>query len=186
MASKQAVFGIVDSITRAERVVRELQQMGFSTEDVSVLFPDQDGVRDLVHEKKSKAPEGTVAGVGAGGALGGALGLLAGLGALAFPGVGAFIVAGPILAMLSGAAAGATVGGVAGALIGAGVPEIEAKQYEGKLREGNILISVHTETAEQETQAKRALKDAGAEHIASSGEARVPDRGQDVSAYGHL
>src|SRR5215204_728718 len=136
MASKKAVLGLVTSHAQAESVVSDL---------TSALFPDKSGTRDFAHEQNTKAPEGAIAGAGAGGALGGTLGLLAGIGALAIPGLGPFIAAGPILAALSGAAAGATVGGVTGALVGMGIPEIEAKRYEGKIRGGNLLISVHTE-----------------------------------------
>src|SRR6187200_3465263 len=135
MASNKAVIGLVSSETQADNIVGQLQRAGFSTNDVSVLFADKAGTRDFAHEKNTKAPEGAVAGASAGGAVGGTLGLLAGIGALAIPGLGPFIAAGPIMAALSGAAAGATIGGVTGALVGLGFPEVEAKQYEGKLRD---------------------------------------------------
>src|SRR5689334_3823428 len=118
MAKKQAVIGLVQTEAQAEAIVNSLRSEGFSTEDVSVLFPDKAGTRDFAHEKNTKAPEGAITGVGAGGVIGGTLGLLAGIGALAIPGLGPFIAAGPIMAALSGAAAGATVGGIAGALVG--------------------------------------------------------------------
>src|SRR3954453_6518792 len=130
MANK-VVIGLVESQARAESVVNELRSAGFATNDVSVLFPDQAGTRDFAHEKNTKAPEGAVTGVGAGGVIGGTLGLLAGIGALAIPGVGPLIAAGPLMATLSGVATGAAVGGIAGGLIGLGIPEFEAKAYEG-------------------------------------------------------
>src|SRR6188768_4444137 len=144
---KKSVIGIVESETQAQQIVSELQAGGTSSSEISVLFPDKRGTKDFAHEHNTKAPEGAVAGVGAGGLIGGTIGLLAGIGALAIPGVGPLIAAGPLMAALSGAAAGATVGGVAGALVGLGIPEIEAKKYEGKLKGGNILVSVHVETS---------------------------------------
>ena len=180
MASKNAVIGLVSSETRAEVIVAQLQQAGFSNNDISALLPDKRGTRDFAHENNTKAPEGAIAGVGAGGALGGTLGLLAGIGALAIPGVGPFIAAGPIVAALSGAAAGAAVGGVAGALVGMGIPEIEAKQYEGKVKGGNILLSVHVENTDQRARAKRILEAGGADDVVTAGEQSVPVR-QDVN-----
>jgi hypothetical protein len=174
MASKKAVVGLLSNTVQVEGLVAELQRSGFGTNDVSVLFPDKDGTRDFAHEKNTKAPEGAVAGVGAGGAVGGTLGLLAGIGALAIPGLGPFIAAGPILAALSGAAAGAAVGGVAGALVGMGIPEIEAKQYEGKIKGGNILVSIHVEDARERTRAKQAFERHGAKDVVTVGEESVP------------
>jgi hypothetical protein len=174
MASKKAVIGLVNDVTQAEAVVADLQRAGFGTNDISVLFPDKQGTRDFAHEKNTKAPEGAVAGVGAGGAIGGTLGLLAGIGALAIPGLGPFIAAGPILAALSGAAAGAAVGGITGALVGMGMPEIEAKQYEGKVKGGNILVSIHVEDSNERTRAKEILEKRGAVDIATMGEGSAP------------
>jgi hypothetical protein len=174
MASKKAVVGIVASQTQAEGIVNELQRAGFMSNEVSVLFPDKDGTRDFAHEKNTKAPEGAVTGASAGGALGGALGLLAGIGALAIPGVGPFIAAGPIMAALSGAAAGAAVGGIGGALVGMGIPELEAKQYESKIKGGNILMSVHVENSEDRTRAKKILENGGAVDVAVVGEKNAP------------
>jgi hypothetical protein len=174
MASKKAVVGLVSSVSQAEQVLNELERARFSRNDMSVLFPDKSGTRDFAHEHHTKAPEGAVAGVGAGGAIGGTLGLLAGIGALAIPGLGPFIAAGPIMAALSGAAAGAAVGGVAGALIGMGIPEMEAKQYEGKLKEGNILLSIHVEDSHERSRAKEILERNGAKDIATAGEKGVP------------
>lgn len=171
---KKAVMCIVQSQVEADAVVGELQRAGFANNDISALFPDQQGTRDFAHEHNTKAPEGAVAGVGAGGLLGGTLGLLAGIGALAIPGLGPFIAAGPILATLSGVAAGATVGGVAGALVGFGIPEIEAKRYEGKLRSGNILIAVHTENGEEQKTAENVFKTASASDVFATTEASVP------------
>ncbi|MDX2052851.1 MAG: DUF3341 domain-containing protein [Polyangiaceae bacterium] len=174
MASNKTVIGLVASTTQAEQIVSELQRAGISTNDISVLFPDKAGTRDFAHEQNTKAPEGAVAGASAGGALGGTLGLLAGIGALAIPGVGPFIAAGPILAALSGAAAGATVGGIAGAVIGLGIPELEAKQYEGKIKNGNILMSIHVEGGEESARAKAILQTHGATDIVLTGEQAVP------------
>jgi hypothetical protein len=170
----KAVIGIVETYGQAEAIVAQLQRGGFSTDDISVLFPDKQGTRDFAHEKSTKAPEGATVGVSAGGVIGGTLGLLAGIGALAIPGLGPFIAAGPIMAALSGAAAGAAVGGVAGALIGLGIPEIEAKKYEGKVRGGNILIAVHTESSQGRKAAEDALERCGAHDISTKSEVAVP------------
>jgi hypothetical protein len=177
--AKKVVIGIVESQARAESALSALKNAGFSGTDISVLFPDQAGTRDFAHEKNTKAPEGAIAGVGAGGAIGGTLGLLAGIGTLAIPGLGPFIAAGPIMAALSGAAAGATVGGIAGALIGLGIPELEAKRYAGKVQNGNILMSIHTESSEEVGRAKKVLEAAGAQDVSTAGEARVPAKERD-------
>lgn len=171
---KKVVIGIVDTTANAEGIVTQLERAGFHTSDISVLFPDKSGTRDFAYEKNTKAPEGAVAGAGTGGVLGGAIGLLAGVGALAIPGLGPFIAAGPILAALSGAAAGAAVGGITGALIGLGIPEIEAKQYEGKLKSGNILVAVHVESNDARRNAEAVLRAQGAHDISSTAEAGVP------------
>src|SRR6187455_309229 len=137
----KSVFGIATTQGQAERIVEQLQAQGFATSEISVLMPDTGGTRDIGHVKATKAPEGATTGAATGGVTGGVLGLLAGVGALAIPGLGPFIAAGPIMAALSGAALGATVGGIAGALVGLGIPEVEAKQYESKIKSGNILLS---------------------------------------------
>ena len=174
MTSKKAVVGLVPSQIRAEEMVDSLHRAGFSTNDISALLPDKQGTRDFAHEKNTKAPEGAVIGVSAGGAVGGTLGLLAGIGALAIPGLGPFIAAGPIMAALSGAAAGAAVGGIAGALVGMGIPELEAKQYEGKIKDGNVLISVHVEDAAERDRAKKILESNGASDVSTIGEQSAP------------
>jgi hypothetical protein len=174
MSKNKVVLGIVDTEIQAENIVQRLQREGFSTSDISAIFPDKHGSKDFAHEHNTKAPEGAVVGVTSGGVLGGTLGLLAGIGALAIPGFGPFIAAGPLMAALSGAAAGAAVGGVAGALIGLGIPEIEAKKYEGKLRGGNILIAAHVDDGEEEKRAKEAFRLEGAHDISSTSEASVP------------
>jgi hypothetical protein len=171
---KKSVIGIVESRVQAETLLSSLQSAGVHSSDISVLFPDTTGSQDFAHEHNTKAPEGAVAGVGTGGVVGGTLGLLAGLGALAIPGLGPLIAAGPLLAALSGAAAGAAVGGLAGALIGLGIPEIEAKRYEGKIRGGNVLIAVHVENSEQQRRAEEVLKRGGAHDINATSEASVP------------
>jgi hypothetical protein len=172
--SKKSVFCIATSRDRADRIVGQLKTANFSNNDISVLFPDKGTTRDFAHEKNTKAPEGAVAGASAGGVIGSTLGWIAGIGALAIPGVGPFIAAGPIMAALSGAAVGAAVGGIAGGLIGLGIPEMEAKRYEGKVKEGNILISVHTENSGEIARAKDIFTKAGAQDICATGEASPP------------
>jgi hypothetical protein len=169
-----AVFCIAPSETIANSIVASLKRASFSDNDISVLFPDKSSTRDFAHEKNTKAPEGAAAGASAGGVVGGTLGLLAGIGLLAIPGVGPFIAAGPIMAALSGIAVGATVGGITGALIGMGIPELEAKRYEGKVKDGNILISVHSETSDETKRAKDIFESAGATDISTAGEASAP------------
>ena len=175
--SKKSVFCIATSRGQADQIVDQLKTANFSNNDISVLFPDKDTTRDFAHEKNTKAPEGAVTGAGTGGVVGGALGWIAGIGALAIPGVGPFIAAGPIIAALSGAAIGATMGGIAGGLIGLGIPELEAKRYEGKVKAGNLLISVHTENSEEISRAKDIFTKAGAQDICTTGEAGVPKAG---------
>jgi len=182
--SKKSVICIATSEAQAARIVDSLKQEGFSNNDISALFPDRTGTRDFAHEKGTKAPEGAATGAGSGAVLGGALGWLAGIGALAIPGLGPFVAAGPIAAALSGAAVGGAVGGIAGALIGLGIPEYEAKRYEGKVKEGGILISVHTEDSQEAKVAKEIFERAGAEDIAATGESSVgsdkdKDKGRD-------
>jgi hypothetical protein len=174
MSKNKVVIGIVDAEIQAENIVQHLGREGFATSDISAIFPDKHGTKDFAHEHNTKAPEGTVVGATSGGVVGGTLGLLAGIGALAIPGFGPFIAAGPLMAALSGAAAGAAVGGVAGALIGLGIPEIEAKKYEGKLRGGNILIAAHVDDADEEKRAKEVFRVEGAHDISSTSEASVP------------
>lgn len=170
----KAIFCIAKDYSQAELIVTALRNSGFTNDDISVLLPDKRGTKDFAHQQGTKAPEGATTGAGAGGVLGGVVGWLVGIGSLAIPGLGPFIAAGPILAALSGAAVGATVGGVTGALIGMGIPEYEAKRYEGKLKSGNVLISVHIENNDEQKRAKDILTQAGAEDISVSGEAKVP------------
>ena len=169
----KAVIAIAKSEDQAVRIVEQLKAAGFSNNDVSVLLPDRAGSRDFAHEHHTKAPEGAATGAVVGGLAAGALGWLVGIGSLAIPGVGPLIAAGPIMAALSGAAAGGAVGGIAGALVGLGIPEYEAKQYEGKVKNGNILISVHTDDSKQRQVAKEIFERAHAEDFSSTGEARV-------------
>ena len=169
----KAVIAIAKSEDQAVRIVEQLKAAGFSNNDVSVLLPDRAGSRDFAHEHHTKAPEGAATGAVVGGLAAGALGWLVGIGSLAIPGVGPLIAAGPIMAALSGAAAGGAVGGLAGALVGLGIPEYEAKQYEGKVKNGNILISVHTDDGTQRRKAKDFFERAHAEDISATGEARV-------------
>jgi len=168
---KTAVFGIFKTTNQAEQTVDRLLAAGFTNDDISVLLEDNKSSKDFAHEKNTKAPEGTATGVTAGGAIGGTLGLLAGIGILAIPGLGPFIAAGPIMGALAGLGVGGAVGGLIGALVGLGIPEYEAKRYEGRIKEGGVLLSAHCDTSEQITLAKTVLKQMGAEDISSSGEA---------------
>jgi len=171
MAGKNtAVFGIYPSGEHAERAVNALIAEGFGSEDISVLLPDTRSTREFAHVKETKAPEGTAAGATTGGIIGGTLGVLAGVGALAIPGVGPFIAAGPIMAGLAGLGVGGAVGGLVGALVGMGIPEYEAKRYEGRVKNGGTLLSVHCDTSGQVSRAKELLKSSGAEDISSTGE----------------
>ncbi len=169
-----AVFCIAPSESIANDIVSRLKTSGFADNDISVLFPDKSSTRDFAHEKNTKAPEGATIGAGSGGVVGGTLGLLAGIGLLAIPGVGPFIAAGPIMAALSGIAVGAAVGGIAGGLIGMGIPELEAKRYEGKVKDGNILISVHAENSERVSHAKRIFESGRATDISTGPESSAP------------
>ena len=170
---KTAVFGLYPSVERAEQAVDALLGVGFSNADVSVLMADSQSSKDFAHEKQTKAPEGTTTGVAAGGTIGGTLGLLAGIGALAIPGVGPFIAAGPIMGALAGLGVGGAVGGLVGALVGMGIPEYEAKRYEGRVKDGGVLLSVHCDTSDEIARAKDTLKRTGADDIASAGEEAV-------------
>src|SRR5580765_8571809 len=168
----KSVFGIATTQGQAERIVQQLQAQGFADSEISVLIPDTGGTRNVGHIKATKAPEGATTGA----VTGGVLGLLAGIGALAIPGVGPFIAAGPIMAALSGAALGATTGGVVGGLVGLGIPEIEAKRYDEKLKKGNYLVAVHTDDSDDVDRAKDIFKNAGAEDISTVSEASAPKR----------
>jgi hypothetical protein len=178
--SKTAVFCIANNESQAARIANALKAAGFPESDISALFPGKEATRDFAHEHNTKAPEGAATGAGAGGLLGGGLGWLVGIGTLAIPGVGPFIAAGPIMAALGGAAIGAAVGGIGGALVGMGMPELEAKQYEGKIRSGNILISVHTDDRDEVERAKEICKREGATDIATGTEAEVPSSGREA------
>jgi hypothetical protein len=171
MAGKNtSAYGIYPTRTSLENGVAALKDANFRNEDISVLFPDNEGTKDFAHEKNTKAPEGATTGATTGALAGGALGWLVGIGALAIPGLGPFIAAGPIVAALAGAGAGGAVGGLTGALIGAGIPEYEAKRYEGRIKEGGILLSVHCDNSEWTSKAKDILKHTGAQDVASAGE----------------
>jgi hypothetical protein len=172
--SKKSVICIVKSESQAVAIADQLKNNNFSNNDISVLFPDKTGTKDFAHEQHTKAPEGAATGGVTGGVLGGAFGWLVGIGALAIPGVGPFIAAGPIMAALGGAAVGGAVGGIAGALVGLGIPEYEAKRYEGKIKDGNVLISVHAESSGEIKRAKEIFEKAGADDISSTGESTPP------------
>jgi ActD protein/heat induced stress protein YflT len=174
MAGKNtAAFGIYSNRTSVEQAVDRLKAAGYRNTDISVLFPQNAGTKDFAHEKNTKAPEGATAGAGTGAVVGGTLGWLAGIGALAIPGVGPLIAAGPIVAALAGAGAGGAVGGLVGALVGMGIPEYEAKRYEGRVKSGGILLSVHCDNSEWTSKAKQILEETGAEDVSSTGEAKA-------------
>ena len=186
MAGKNtAVFGIFPSLAQAEQGVDALVSAGFRSEDVSVLAPDKKATKELAAEKNTKAPEGTTTGVVAGGTVGGTIGLLAGIGALAIPGLGPFIAAGPIMGALAGIGAGGAVGGLIGALVGMGIPEYEAKRYEGRVKDGGVLLSVHTGSDQEVSNLKKLLERTGAEDVASAGETSdgVIQRGVDRDGF---
>ncbi len=178
MAGKNtAVFAIFPSRITAENAVDRLISAGFRNDDVSVLAPDQKVTHELATEKNTKAPEGTTTGAATGGAIGGTLGLLAGIGALAIPGLGPFIAAGPIMGALAGLGAGAAAGGLIGALVGMGIPEYEAKRYEGRVKDGGILVSAHCDDSKWVTKAEEVFKASGGEDISSAGEKAVSSHG---------
>jgi len=172
----KAVFCTVKTANQATQVVDQLKNAGFTSNDISVLMPDKSGTKEFAVDNETKAPEGAATGAGTGAVLGGGLGWLAGIGALAIPGLGPFIAAGPIMAALSGAALGGTLGGVTGALIGMGIPEYEAKRYEGKVKGGHVLISVHSEDSAETERAKKIFEAARAEDISTSGEPSVASK----------
>jgi hypothetical protein len=182
MAKNKSVFGIYASRSGVENAVTTLKDSGFQHSDVSVLLPENLGSREIATEKNTKAPEGATTGAGSGAVIGGTLGWLVGIGALAIPGLGPFIAAGPIMAALAGAGVGGAVGGVTGALVGMGIPEFEAKRYEGRLQKGGILVSVHCDTSDEVKRAKDILQRTGAEDVSTSGEASADVKidGRDV------
>ena len=171
---KASVYCTAKTANQAENIVLDLQRAGFTNDAISALFPDKRGSKDFAHEHNTKAPEGATTGGVAGLGVGAAVGWLAGIGALAIPGVGPFIAAGPIMAALGGAAVGTAAGGIVGALVGMGIPEFEAKHYDAKIREGNILISVHTENGDQKNTAKDIFKRNEADDISTGSEANAP------------
>src|SRR5690242_17204076 len=173
MTKNKAVFGIYKSRASVENAVGLLRESGYLSSDVAILLPESTGVRELGTEKASKAPEGAAAGAGSGAVIGGVLGWLVGIGALAIPGLGPFIAAGPIVAALAGVGAGGALGGIAGALVGMGIPEYEAKRYEGRIKGGEYLLSVHCDDSEWTKRAKGILQRTGAEDVSSTGEARA-------------
>ncbi len=179
----KAVFGIYTNANIAENAVDQLLAAGFSNSDISALLPDNDSTRAFAHGKNTKAPEGVTTGVTAGGIIGGALGALAGIGVLAIPGIGPLIAAGPIVAALAGVGSGGIVGGIVGALVGMGIPEYEAKRYEGAVRSGGVLLSVHCDRSQEISKARQLLRDTGARDISVAGEAGSPVRGEPDRAH---
>ena len=178
MAKNKAVFGIYSNQSGVENAVQMLRDGSFSNSDVAVLFPESVSNRELGTTKATKAPEGATAGGGTGAVLGGVLGWLVGIGSLAIPGVGPFIAAGPIVAALAGAGVGGAVGGLTGALVGIGIPEYEAKRYEGRVKDGGILLSVHCDTSDEVSRAKDTLKRTGAADISSTGESSADTKAE--------
>lgn len=176
MAKNKSVFGIYSSRSGVENAVTALKDSGFSHTDVSVLLPENMGSKEIGTEKNTKAPEGATTGAGSGAVIGGTLGWLVGIGALAIPGLGPFIAAGPIMAALAGMGVGGAVGGVTGALVGMGIPEFEAKRYEGRIQKGGILLSVHCDTSDEIKRGKEILERTGAEDISSAGEASADSK----------
>ena len=175
MDKNTAVFGICRDRWHAEQAVDGLRAAGFRNSDVSVLLPDHVETKDFTQEKRARVPEGATTGATSGGVIGGALGWLAGIGALAIPGVGPFIAAGPIMGALAGVGAGGTVGGLIGALVEMGIPEDEAKRYEGRVRAGGVLLSVQCDDSNWEKRSKGILKDTGAQNVSSTREAGAGD-----------
>lgn len=171
-----AVMGIYKTRLDVERAVDALKMDGFLTNDISVLMPDSAGSQDFAHTKGTKAPEGAATGAGTGVVIGGTLGLLAGIGVLAIPGIGPFIAAGPIMAALAGAGVGGTIGGIGGALIGLGIPEYEAKRYEGFIKDGGILLSVHAANSDEVSKAKKCIERTGAKDVSSTSEVKGEQR----------
>ena len=168
-----AVFGIFPDRLSTENAVAALREAGFRSTDVSVLFPENAGTKDLAHERNTKAPEGVATGATSGAVIGGTLGWLVGIGALAIPGLGPFLAAGPLVAALAGVGAGGAAGGVVGALIGFGIPEYEAKRYEGRIKGGGVLLSVHSDNHDWTKRAKDILENTGATDISSTSEAKA-------------
>ena len=179
MTTKKSVFGIYSSRASVETTIDAFRQAGFERTDISVLLPENLGSKELATLKETKAPEGATAGASSGAVIGGALGWLVGIGALAIPGLGPFIAAGPIMATLAGIGVGGAVGGFAGALVGMGIPEYEAKRYEGRLQKGGILLSVHCDTSEEVGAAEKIMKRTGAEDISSATESSTDVKSTD-------
>jgi hypothetical protein len=173
MATNIAVYGLYDDHIQVEKAVDSLKAAGFRNTDISVLFPEQAGSKSFAHEKSTKLPEGAAAGGASGSVIGGALGWLVGIGSLAIPGVGPFIAAGPLVSALAGAGVGGSVGWLAGALVGMGIPEYEAKLYEKRVKEGAILLTVHSDNTEWKKRAKAILESSGARDIGAKGEAKA-------------
>jgi hypothetical protein len=171
MSNNTSVYGIAKNDSQLKEVLGRLRNMNFRAADISVLRPETIGTKDMGIENATKSPEGAATGGAAGALAGGVLGWLVGIGALAIPGVGSFIAAGPIMAALAGMGAGAALGGASGALVGLGIPEYEAQRYEGRVKEGGILLSVHCDNSDWTSKAKSILEESGLEDISSSGEA---------------
>ena len=171
MAKNTAVFGLYSSRSKADSAVTMFQNAGYRATDISMLASENIGNKDLAIQKNSKGAEGAATGAVSGAVIGGAMGWLAGIGALTIPGIGPFIAAGPIMAALAGLGAGGTVGGIGGALVGLGIPEYEAKRYEGRIRDGGTLLSIHCDSSEWTSRAKKMMQITGAQNISSTSEA---------------
>jgi hypothetical protein len=186
MSKNISVFGIFSNRARLEGSIENLRLSGFRAVDISVLLPENLGNKDMGVEKASKSPEGAATGAASGAVVGGALGWLAGIGMLAIPGLGPLMAAGPIMAALAGVGAGATLGGVTGALVGMGIPEYEAKRFEGRVKNGGILLSVHCDDSDWAGKAKEILERTGAEDISSSSEAAADFGSTDKPVPRHI
>jgi hypothetical protein len=167
MSKKKCVFGIYPARDEVQSAVSSLRDAGFLNSDISVLLPENLGSKELATEKSTKAPEAAAVGAGSGAAVGGALGWFVGIGALAIPGIGPVIAAGPLVAMLAGIGVGGALGGFTGALVGVGIPEYEARRYESRLLKGDILLAVHCKNPEQIHRAQTILRASHAEDISS-------------------
>lgn len=182
MSKNKSVLGIYSNRNSVENAISAFRDAGFARTEISILLPENLGSKELSTQKETKAPEGATAGAGSGAVIGGTLGWLVGIGALAIPGLGPFIAAGPIMAALAGVGVGGAVGGFAGALVGLGIPEYEAKRYEGRLQKGGILLSVHCDTSEEIDRAKQIMERTGGEDVSSASESSADVKSSDMSA----
>jgi uncharacterized membrane protein len=157
MEHNRKVVGVFDTEQEAVSAIEGLKNQGYTSEEISVIAKDKNDLAYVADETGTKAPEGLAAGATTGGVLGGLTGLLVGIGALAIPGIGPILAAGPIAATLTGAAVGAGAGGLVGGLIGMGIPEDEAERYNSFVKEGHILVLVDSD-AERDQHAYETFR----------------------------